>query len=633
VASRRRTNQDAAQTAEGVGSGSAGATTPQLSLSGTRPWLVALVLLTLAVFGWLVPHDFVSWDDYATVARNPNIAAPTAESLAYHWRHPHMDLYVPLTYTAWWALAAASGAEGGALNASVFHAANVAVHAASAAVLFLLLRRLGLRSLAAFMGAALFAVHPVQVESVAWVSGLKDVLCGLLSLVSVWQYVEYASGTVASPRRRAHYAIAAAAFILALLAKPTAVVVPAIAFVLDTLVLRRPARQSLMALGPWLLAAVACLAWTKAVQPAHYAATSVPLYLRPLVAADALAFYIYKLVWPAALAIDYGRTPEAVISHRWAYFTWLVPAAVAALLIWQRRRRPLVVAGALIFLIGVAPVLGLVRFDFQLISTTSDHYLYLSMAGIALAAAALLDRLYRSRAAIAIASLLLAMLAVRSIVQTRHWRDTFALFRHAVAVNPESWVAHNSLAAAYVEAGRGAPAVEHARLAAELRQDDVRVWGTLASALATQGRYSDAADAYRRALQFEPDNARVHASLAGLLAQQNQLDPAMNHARRAIELDPRNAQARLNYGTMLAQSGRIDEGIEQLREAIRLAPRRLPQAHANLGMLYLSKGQPDQAAIEFQRALMIDPRYAPARAGLQRATTGAPGPRQEPPGR
>jgi tetratricopeptide (TPR) repeat protein len=672
VASRKKKQQSRTEPAQG-----AAPTAKQPR--GNAPWVVALVLVTLFTFGGLFRAEFTSWDDYGTVARNAHIASPTADSLAWLWTHPHMDLYVPVTYTLWWALSALAGGP----NAALFHGTNVALHAAAAVVLFLLIRRLGAKALPAFLGAALFALHPVQVESVGWVSGLKDVLCGLLSLVSVWQYVKYATsdavsetnprsprsviprepqategsrdGNSASPLpevprsaslprdddlrqsggspnartrdawsdKRKHYAIAAAAFLLALLAKPTAVVVPAVAFVLDVLVLRRPVRRSVLALGPWLLPAAACLLWTKAVQPAHYAAASVPVQYRPLIAADALAFYLYKLAWPAQLAVDYGRTPERVLANGWLYYTWVAPAAVALLLLWRRRDRWLL-AGAALFVLGLAPVLGLVRFDFQLISTTADHYLYLPMAGVALALAAVADRLSRRTPAgqgftVAAVVVLLA-LAVRSAVQTTHWHDTVALFQHNLDVNPNSWVSHNSLAAAYVEQGNTAHAIDHARRAADLRQDDARVWGTLASALAMNNQLAEARDAYRKALELEPNNARLHAALAGLLAQQNQLDPAMAHARRAIELDPSDAQARLNYGTMLAQSGKVDEGIEQLREATRLAPGQLPQAHANLGLLYLSRGTRDEAIAEFRSALAIDPNFAPAREGLRRAS-------------
>jgi tetratricopeptide (TPR) repeat protein len=531
-----------------------------------------------------------------------------------------MDLYVPVTYTAWWALAAVSGGSGG-LNPAVFHATNVALHAASAAVLFLLLQRLGAKPAAAFVGAAVFSLHPVQVESVGWVSGLKDVLCGLLSLASVWQYVKFATSELPREKRK-HYAIAAAAFLLALLAKPTAVIVPAIAFVVDVLVVGRAARRSALALAPWLLPAIACLLWTRAVQPAHYAAALVPIPYRPLVAADALAFYLFKLVWPVRLAVDYGRTPEQVLSRGWLYYTWAAPAAVALLLLWRRRDRWLL-TGAALFVLGLAPVLGLVRFDFQLISTTADHYLYLPMAGVALAAAAAAGRVSLRTSAgkrftVAAAAVLVA-LAGRSALQTRYWRDTVALFRHNLDVNRDSWVSHNSLAAAYVERADAPAAIEHARRAADLRRDDARVWGTLASALALDNQLPEASDAYGKALELEPDNARLHAALAGLLARQNLLDDAKTHAMRAIELDPTDAQARLNYGTMLAQSGRMDEGIEQLREATRLAPGQLPQAHANLGLLYLIRGQKDEAIAEFRNALAIDPNFAPAKAGLERA--------------
>src|SRR5688572_11177243 len=254
--------------------------------------VILIVVATLLALSPLTIADFTSLDDESTVARNPKLNPPTGEGLRYHWAHPHMDLYVPVTYTAWWVLAnlawmSEPDATGIQFNPFVFHTANLLTHIAAALVAYaLLVRLLAISSAreedstgrlaahrgkagastrtaaAACAGALLFALHPVQVKTVGWVSGLKDLLFGLLSLVALWQYVIHGqvlssgdaedaaahdsaeTGRVRSLALR-HYAFASVALMLAMLSKPTAVVVPAIALVLDFLILRRPGRPVL----------------------------------------------------------------------------------------------------------------------------------------------------------------------------------------------------------------------------------------------------------------------------------------------------------------------------------------------------------------------------------------------------
>jgi hypothetical protein len=237
--------------------------------------------------------------------QNPHLNPPTLAGLKFHWTHAWQELYVPLTYTAWWLLATIAGvknADGSVgLNPWIFHGANLLAHIISSLIVLRLLRRL-LRDRsgwAACAGALLFAVHPVQVETVAWVSGLKDLLCGMFSLLAVYQYV--------SADRRPNHIAALLFFAAAILSKPTAVALPLILATIDLLLLNRPARDVLKSIIPFALLAVPCMIWTKHAQPSTLIAT-IPLWWRPFVAGDAIAYYLLKIVAPIHLAIDYGRT-------------------------------------------------------------------------------------------------------------------------------------------------------------------------------------------------------------------------------------------------------------------------------------------------------------------------------------
>jgi protein O-mannosyl-transferase len=573
---------------------------------------LGVALLAIVVMAPLCAHEFTNWDDDKTVRGNPDFNPPSFAGVMRYWREPFMDLYVPVTYVVWGVVASvAYDPSRGGLDPRVFHAFNVLLHAANAAMAFLLLRRLvgGERTWAALAGAALFAVHPVQVETVAWVSGMKDLLCGLLTLIALWGYVAFArhgldEAVNHAGRRRGmppwgFYALGTVAYVLAMLAKPTAVVTPVMAALVDLLVLRRGFRRTALAVLPWAVLAVPCVIWTKQFQQATHVVEAPILWLRPLVALDALAFYAGKLVFPWSLAIDYGRTPQAALRNGWAYWTWVVPITLAIILWFMRRRFPGVVAGAALAVTGLLPVLGLVRFDFQEFSTVADHYLYLPMFGIGLLVAACLAKAPVKRWA-GVSVLVLVVLAGRSMAQTRHWSDSVALFRHTLSVNPDSAGSYNGLAAALLEQGKAGEALAAAEAAVGLKPDDAQVRGTHAAILAAVGRLPEAEAAYRTAVALDPPvgKAQLLAQLAG----------------QAIELDPREPVAHMNLGVMLADRGQLEEAARELATAGELA--RDPRAYLNAGAMMARIGRLDEARRYVEAALSVAPRSAEARGAL-----------------
>jgi Flp pilus assembly protein TadD len=586
-----------------------------------------IALACLITFGPILANGFVSWDDYDTLARNPHFNPPSLGGLLYYWQHPHMHLYAPLTYTVWMTLAAIahSVGDGGPLPAPLFHAASLIFHVLASLVVYTLLRRWVVEPTAALLGALLFALHPVQVEPVAWASGLKDVLCGLLIWTAVWQYCRYASQN----SRRA-YALALGAFALGMLAKPTAMVTPLILIALEIFVLRRHLRRVAIAIAPWLALSFACAVWTSLSQPPADSVPHVGLLLRPLIATDALAVYLYKLFIPLNLTVDPGRRPDLVLAHGYLWFTWIVPVAAALALFWIRRRlrhsRPespaLIPLAGIIPLICLAPVLGLRSFDFQQYSTVAEHYLYPAMVGPALLVAALLARVFSLRIrrfrAITISTVLLLLLAVVSHVQTYYWKDNLTLFTHAADVNPDSFAAHNSLAATFIDIGRPDRALDHARRAIALLPNYAPYYLTLGNALSALNQLDQAVDAYRKAIALAPDDPSGHSNLGGILARRGDFKGAQSELQRALQLDPQDSQAHLNLGTLYAQQERNADARRELETAIRLNPGSAI-AHTNLGFVLLAEGKASEAATHFAAALKINPNYAQAQNGLAQA--------------
>jgi tetratricopeptide (TPR) repeat protein len=534
-----------------------------------QTWLsIALIVAsTLATFGRLCVYDFTSWDDNATVWENPHLLPPTASSLWQLWTTERIKAHilVPVTWTTWWLLAVgcARPAFGKfVLDPHVYHTANVLLHVMTSVLVFLLLRRL-LRARSdwpACAGALLFALHPVQVETVAWISGTKDLLAGLFMVIAMLHYAHYA--TSVSPRARTlHYVLTVVASIAAMLSKPSAVALPLIIAAIDGLLLRRRTVEILRGVLPLLMFTAPCLLWSKAAQTGQGLPTLVSVPWRPLVALDALAFYLAKLVWPFRLAIDYGRYPKHVIESGQAWFTWIAPVLLVAIVWLLRRRLPELVTGAGIFVAALLPVLGLVPFDFQQYSTVADHYLYVAMIGTGLAAAAALMR-DRTPIASTIIGLTLVALAIRSFDQARHWRNSFTLFEHAVAINDRSWLANNNLAEAWIQNKQYDLAERYARRALEVSPQNAAAHMNLGVALLKQRDLPGATHEFATAVRLQPTDVEAHINLAMAYAQADRLDEAIRHYQLALALDPHNPVAQqwlklaLEYRQDLLRRGR-----------------------------------------------------------------------------
>lgn len=595
---------------------SSGAGGPAVRLS----WLggVLVVIVTAIVFSRVVHFDFVAWDDDMHIITNPRFHPVTWDRILTFWREPYARLYIPLTYTAWGILAGLyQTLTPGPLTAELFHRLNLILHVASVLVVY----RLGLLLLnpsghavslrvigAAVAGAFVFGLHPLQIESVAWVSGLKDVLCGAWALIAVWQYLEY--GTHPGTRQRAiHYTLATAAFALALLAKPAAVVVPLIAALLATQGIRQPLRSTTRTLLPWFALAAVWTVLTKWQQPDMVMEYVPPLWGRLIVAADAVAFYLRKLVWPFGLGPDYGHAPQKVLQHVWGYIGGLVPLGLAFVL-WQWRNRlsGLLLAAA-IFVAGLLPVLGFVPFLFQGHSTVADRYVYLALLGPALGLGWTLQQ-QAHRKVVWIASVMfLGLLAWRTGEHVQVWQNTMTLFTQALQVNPRSAIAHGKLGTALAQQGEYQEAIAHYRAAIQLRPNYVSAHNNLGQVYYKQGNLTEAIARYRTALRIEPDRAEVHVNLGRALAEQGKLDEAIHHYSAALHSEQNRAQAHTGIGRTLAAQGKLDMAIAHYTEALKLNPE-TTEAHYNLGNALMRRGQQNAAIVHYTKALRLDPTLA-----------------------
>ena len=598
--------------------------------------VIFLVLATVVVFWPVFGHQFLAYDDPVDVYKNPYLQQPSLENLLHFWRYPYEGLYTPLTYTlfalAAWApsLLPAAHPAGIAPDPRLFHSLNLFLHLLSVLsvwrIIHLLLTRtrqtetpqadsIDRLSLewAAWGGALLFAIHPIQIEPVAWVAGLKDVLCGLLSLTAVRHYLLYADAKTES-RTRLHYWLATGAFVLALLAKPTAVVVPVIAWLLAAWGWRRSWREQIAGLSIWFLIAVAWGLLTRWVQPGTALDFRPALWERPLIAGDAVGFYLYKLVLPLRFGPDYGRTPEFVLKHGWLFLTGSVPWILAAWIWLKRKQLPWLAAGTGVFVVGLLPVLGLIAFSFQRYSTVADRYVYLAMLGPALVLAWGLTWPKKYFAAVG-GAILLSLFILRSVIQIPYWQNNETFFEHALKINSDSSFSHNNLGLVHAEHGRPVAAIHHYTEALRIEPEFPVAHLNLANALLAQGKFQEAMQHYAEAIRIVPVYARAHTNMGIALAGQGRFDEAIAAHREALRLEPGFAEAYNNLGKVLIRQGKLQEARKNFTKALELQPRNA-EAHINIGISLAMQKRFDEAIPHFSEAFHLDPTSAQAHYNL-----------------
>jgi len=464
-----------------------------------RLWLDPLLVVAIAllVFSPVLTTTFSPLDDYQMLARNPAYHPPTGQGLIRQLTQSQFNIYAPLTYATWYVIGMLTYANG-ELPALGYKIASWLAHAGSAAAAWWGLWLLVRHRAAAGVGAMIVAVHPMMVESVAWTTGLKDILCGGLGFLTIALYLRRVE---TGKRKWGRWALAAS--ILAMAAKPTAMTLPAMLLAVDFCVREVPWKRRLRSIAPFVPAAVVCAIVIYAVQKSINI-TPAPIHLRPMIAMDALAFYIGKVLWPLQLAVDYARTPAAVRQSGALAWTWVVP--VVALLALLATRKRLVVLAGVLFLVPLSPVLGLVTFDMQQYTTVADHYVYQSMLGVGLLVAI---AVVRWRMVSVIAGVMLIGLGTLSVRRLMLWNHLDQLFADSLRHVPESRLARQLLTTLAIEGGDYLEGERLAREAIALGGDEIAL-DNLAHALERQGRLTEAAAATRKMLDYRSDRVPLY---------------------------------------------------------------------------------------------------------------------------
>lgn len=627
---------------------------PNLKSGARLAGCFAILMFAMAVvFGRVAGFEFLIWDDPANVTNNPYLQPASWENLTQFWTASYQRLYVPVAYTILWVEAGLHEifpglvpAEGG-LNSAVFHLGNLALHTLTVMAVFLILRLVVKQDWAALAGALLFGLHPLQSESVGWITETRGLSSALFGFLAVWIFL-LSSGSndpefKSKPSLNAVLGMVFSTilFLLSLLAKPTAVVFPLVIFVL--MIGWRPAmvRRASMWLLLWIIAGGLCVIGSKTLQPDEIIQSLTPLWTRPFIAGDALAFYLSKTLLPWSLGIDYGRSPTEVLSGFWPYMAWIVPVTLLVAL-WQLPHRRWWLTAYGVFVVGVIPMLGLVPFRFQDFSTVADRYVYVAMLGPALAVAWFVAG-YRTPAARFGVAAMIAIFATLSFIQVGYWRDDRTLYQHELQVNPKSYLAYSLLGKVEEIDGNVNAAAQHYVRAIEINPDEISARNNLAKLLQDSGRYEEAFGHYRRIIEHSPELTPVKMNLAialaaaghheesralyeevlsadpdfvlayinyaELLRKVGELESAANQYRRVLEIEPGNVDALVNLGTLLGSQGRMDEAIELYQTALELRADDI-NIVTNFGLLLLHSRRAAEAEQQFRYTLELQPTSA-----------------------
>jgi Flp pilus assembly protein TadD len=580
---------------------------------------VVIAAITFVAFLPALQNGFVSWDDQRNFVENPHFRGLGWAQLSWMWTTFHMGHYVPLS---WMTLGFDYAVWG--MNPLGYHLTSLLIHTANAVLVYVLAERL-LRlafapprvserriAIAAALGALLFAVHPLRVESVAWATERRDVLSLLFYLVSTLAYLRYA--TTAS--RRA-YAVALGAFVCALLSKATSMTLPAVLLLLNVYPLRRFAehrRQVILELVPFAaLSAASALESIIALHPPNQLGVAQKI----AVSAYSLVFYVWKTILPTGLSPLY-EMPQRVVPTASAFLVSyaLVIALCAGAWMVRRRAPALTAAWAAFVLIGL-PMLGVVQNGPQI---AADRYTYHAAPALAiLVAVALLSLRPRDfKLVTSLAGAAALLLALLTWDQTQVWHDSESLWTRVLDVDPNSSMGHSAWATLLFKQNRVEEALAHSRRAVELAPGYAEAHNDLGVGLARIGEMDSAVSQYKQALAIKPEYDEAENNLGIAIVQQGNVSGAVDHYKRALELNPENADAHVNWGNALVRLGRPAEAETHYREALEINPADA-DAHHNWGVALAQQGKFTDAIVHFQRALAIAPNYTEAAAYLAQA--------------
>ena len=587
---------------------------------------LVLALITTAVFYHVCTYDFINYDDPIYVYENPNIQAGiTPGAVKWAFTTGYGSNWFPLTWLSHmldWQLYGQEPAG--------HHFTNLIFHVANTLLLFIVLKQMTRRLWPSAFVAALFALHPLHVESVAWVAERKDVLSTFFWILTMWAYLRY----VKHPGV-ARYLLTLLLFALGLMAKPMLVTLPFVLLLLDYWPLarvqfkqaiiktdrqnrkhtdsdfyRRPFYHLIREKIPFFVLSGISSVVTFLVQQSGGTVAklvSLPLKIRVFNVPISYVEYIGEMIWPVHLAVFYPYAGRNV-SVLYAVISFVILLAVTILIFRFAKERRYLVVGWLWYLGTLVPVIGLIQVGSQAIA---NRYTYIPLTGLFIIIAwGLPDLLakwrYKKAALIASALLVIVAMSVCTYYQLRHWQNSITLFQHDLDVTKNNYVAHFNMADRFLKEGKLNEAIYHYSEIIRINPHSTKALNCLGTALCKTGRVDEAIEKYQKSLQIKPDDLEVLNALGAALGQQGKFDKAIECFSKVLRIRPNSVYAHTNMGYALMLQGDFDGAAVHLTEALRLDPN-VARAHYYLGKVLAQKGKVHEAIAHFEESLRLEP--------------------------
>jgi tetratricopeptide (TPR) repeat protein len=573
---------------------------------------VALAFIILAVYMQAGNHQFLIYDDGVYVKNNPHVTSGiTGKNIIWAFTSTDAANWHPITWLSHMADAQLYG-----MDPRGHHLTNVVIHTVSSVLLLLLLFRLTGSLWQSSFVAALFALHPLHVESVAWVAERKDVLCGFFWFLTLLFYSEYVA-----KRKPTLYFLSLFSFMLGLMSKPMLVTLPLVMLLIDFWPLNRyrfgeqglevcqlPGGVTVLIKEkvPFFVSSFISGIVTIYAQGKGEALNVISFRLSVENALITYEKYILKTLWPYDLAVLYPLSSSLPLWQ--AISSLLILLLVSAAVFWLGSRCPYLPVGWFWFLVTLLPVIGLIQVGVQ---AMADRYTYIPLIGLFIMVAwgvpDLIKGLRRRKVILALLSVAtITASAVLTWQQLGYWRDDVSLYRHTLRVTSGNYVIHNNLGVALYSKGDLDAAIQEYREALRISPNYSDAHNNLGLALARKGYFDEAIQEYQEALRTSPNHTHAHNNLGLAFVRKGDLDAAIREYQEALRISPNYTHAHYNLGLALASKGNLDAAMQEYREAFRIDPN-YPDAHYNLGLAFGIKGKLDAAIREFQEELRINP--------------------------
>jgi Flp pilus assembly protein TadD len=595
---------------------------------------LVLIVVILAVFWQVRNHEFIKFDDDEYVTNNPHVKSGiNLSGVIWAFMAMYSNNWHPLTW-----LSHMLDCELYGLNPGGHHLTNLLIHVANTVLLFLVLKRMTGALWRSSFVAALFALHPLHVESVAWVSERKDVLSTFFWILTMETYLRY----VNSPRVH-RYLLVLLCFVMGFLSKPMLVTLPFVLLLLDYWPLgrfrfgelgsnrnvstqkslnlsdqRSSALHLVLEKTPFFVLSAVASILTFLAQQSGGTVKSLkvfPLGTRIANALVSYVSYIGKMIWPNRLGIFYPY-PDRVSIWQITEAALLL-GCVSVLVIRASYKRRYLGMGWLWYLGTLVPVIGLVQVGLQ---AMADRYTYVPIIGLFIMIVWGVHDIFKGwqhqKTAFAVSTgFLFSVLAMVTWAQVQHWQNSIMLFKHTLEVTSKNSLMHYDLGVIMLRQGRYSEAIAHLNESLRIEPGDADAHNNLGLALGRQGKIQEAMVHYAEALRIKPDDAGAHNNLGVALARQGKMQEAMVHYAEAVRIKPDLAEAYGNIGNSLAQQGKIKEAIDQYNKCLQINPD-FPDIHRNLGICFGEQGRIEEAIAHFKEALRIKPNFADAHYSL-----------------